>query len=81
MVVQVVPLQPKEDHVRVDIATAAYGGPHTGAGGCTLKEAAAHEEPTQVQAPGRAVAHGEKLMQEQDFWQVLWGIHAGAVHS
>lgn len=46
MVDQVVPLQPMEKHTRQDIHTAACGGPQAGAGGCALREAAAHGEPT-----------------------------------
>lgn len=48
MVDQVVPLQPMEKHTRQDIHTAACGGPQAGAGGCALREAAAHGEPTQA---------------------------------
>lgn len=46
MVTLVVPLKPMEVPVRTDIYTAAHRGPHAGAGGCVLKEAVAHEEPT-----------------------------------
>ncbi|KAK4832527.1 hypothetical protein QYF61_023859 [Mycteria americana] len=53
MVMQVVPLQHVEDHSEVDIHPAACGGPHGGAGGCVLKEAAPHREPMLEQAPGR----------------------------
>ena len=41
MVMQGVPLEPMEDHGGADLHTAACGGPHARAGGCTLKEAAA----------------------------------------
>ena len=53
MVMQVVSLRPMEDHGGVAIHTAAHGGPHDGAGGHVLKEAAAHGEPVLEQAPGR----------------------------
>ena len=53
-VMQVVPLQPMDNHSGADSHTAAHGGPHTAAGGYILKEAAAHGEPMQVQAPGRS---------------------------
>ncbi|GAB0209984.1 acid sphingomyelinase-like phosphodiesterase 3b [Grus japonensis] len=39
MVKQAVPLQPMEVNSGADIHPAACGGPHTGAGGCALKEA------------------------------------------
>lgn len=41
---------------QADIHPAASGGPHSGVGGCALKEAAAHGEPKQ----------------EQVFWQNVW---------
>lgn len=50
---QVACLQPMVNHAGTDIQTAVHGGTHVGAGGYALKEAAAHEEPTQEQAPGR----------------------------
>ncbi|KAK4810792.1 hypothetical protein QYF61_008764 [Mycteria americana] len=53
MVRQVVPLQPMEVYGGADIHPAARGGPHAGAGGYALKEAAARGEPTQEQAPSR----------------------------
>jgi len=31
---QVVPMQPMEDHSKASIHTAVHGGPHTGAGSC-----------------------------------------------
>jgi len=43
-----------EVHVIADIHLAALGGLLTGTGRCILKEAGAHEEPTQKQAPGRS---------------------------
>lgn len=46
MVDQVVPLQHMENHTRQDIHMAACGEPQAGAGGCVLREAAAHGEPT-----------------------------------
>ena len=85
MVTQVVPLQPMEDHAGADIHTAARGGPHAGAGGYALKEAAACGEPMQKQAPGRTRdpmergAHtGAGLLAGP---VTLQGTHAGAVHS
>lgn len=63
MMTQVAHLQPMVNHAGTDIQTAVHGGPHVGAGGCALKEAAAHEKPTQEQAPGR-VTHGEEPMQK-----------------
>ena len=61
----VVPWQLMEDISAADIHTAAHGEPHPGAGGHVLKEAAAHEEPSQEQVPGRSC--------------VLWrGVSAGA---
>ncbi|GAB0183574.1 zinc finger and BTB domain-containing protein 5 [Grus japonensis] len=57
MVMQVVPLQPTEDHREADIHTAALGRSHAGAGMYALKEAA---------------AHGEDPTQEQVFWQDTW---------
>ncbi|KAK4810457.1 hypothetical protein QYF61_004237 [Mycteria americana] len=68
MVKQVVPLRPMEVHVRADIHTAACGGPHTRAGGCAMKEAAAHGEFMLEQTPGR----------NHSLWR---GAHPGAVHS
>lgn len=41
---QIVPLQPTEDHAREDIHTATCGKPRAAAGGCALKEVAAHGE-------------------------------------
>jgi len=38
-----------ESNTGADIDTAACGGPHASAGGCSLKEAAAHGEPMQEQ--------------------------------
>jgi len=42
-------LQPTEDHARAEIHAASHGEPHTVAGGCALKEAAARGELTQQQ--------------------------------
>ena len=57
-----------EDHIRVDICSAAHGRPYTRASGYALKEAAAHEEPILQQATGRNVG--------------LWrGTYAGADFS
>lgn len=52
---QVVLLQPIEDHSGADISTlqSMGAGADTGAGGYVLKEAAAHGEPAQEQAPDR----------------------------
>ncbi|KAK4824529.1 hypothetical protein QYF61_016109 [Mycteria americana] len=47
-------LQLMESHAEADIHTVARGGPHVGASGCALKEAAAHGDPIQEQAPGRS---------------------------
>lgn len=40
------PLKPMEYHVGADVHTAVHGGPHARAGGCVLKEAASHGDPT-----------------------------------
>jgi len=50
---QVIDLQPVEDYAGADIHPAAHGGPHATARGCALKEAAAHGEPMEEEAPGR----------------------------
>lgn len=46
-----------KDHIRADIHHYVYtiecGGPHVVAGRCALKEAAAHGNLTELQAPGR----------------------------
>lgn len=47
LVDQVIPLQPMEKHTRQDIHMAVCGGPQAGAGGCVVREAAAHGQPTQ----------------------------------
>ena len=46
MVMQVVLLQPMEDHTGADIHTTACGGPHARADGFAVKETADHGEPT-----------------------------------
>jgi len=43
-----------EVHDGVDIHPAAYGGPHAGVDGCTLKEAAACGKSTLEQASARS---------------------------
>jgi len=57
---QVVPQQPMEVHSGADIYTSARGGPHAGAGGSALKEAAAHRDPIQEQAPGSSCCRMER---------------------
>lgn len=72
----------REDHVKPgchpgaqdqsgeDIHTAGHEEPHAEAGGHILMEAAAHEEPSQEQVPGRVVTHGEQPIPYQMFWQL-----------
>ena len=43
-----------EEHVAVDIHTAACGGPHAGAVGYALKEAASCGKPMEEQPSGRS---------------------------
>jgi len=78
-------LQPMDGHSRADIHTAACGGPHGGASGCTLKEAAAHGEPMPEQAPGRTCVPVERGAHAGAGFLAglvsLWGTHVGAVCS
>jgi len=67
MVRQDVHLQPVEGHSRADIHTAACRGPHGGASGYALKEAAAHGEPMPEQAPGRSCSPGTGARAGADF--------------
>ncbi|GAB0206332.1 hypothetical protein GRJ2_003178200 [Grus japonensis] len=84
MVTQVVPLKPMEVHGGADIHPAACGGPHAGADGCALKEAAAGGEPTLEQAPGRNCSPWSKVHAGAGFLAgpvTLWGPYVGAVHE
>jgi len=56
-----------EDDDEAGCPSATHGQPHTTAGGCVLKEAAAHGELMLEQASGKTCD--------------LWGTHGGAVHS
>jgi len=50
-----------EDHAGADIHTAACGGHHTRAGGCALKEAAAHGEPALEQVCPERLEQGKSV--------------------
>lgn len=67
---QIVTLELMEDQSGADIHTGGDEEPHAEAGGHTLMEAAAHEEPSQEQVAGRVVTHGEQPIQDQMFWQL-----------
>lgn len=53
----VVPLQLMGIYAGADIHTEANGGPHIAASGYAQKEAAAHRDSMQDQAPGRTCDH------------------------
>lgn len=55
---QVVILELMEDQSGADVHTAGHEEPHAEAGAHILMKAAAHEEPSQEQGPGRAVTCG-----------------------
>lgn len=80
-VVQVVPVQPKKDHLKANIHSAAHRGPHAGASGCAVKESAAHGELMQAQGIGRSCGPWRGSHAGAGFLTVPWGPHNGAVNS
>lgn len=66
------PLQPtKRSMVKQVVPLRAHGGPHAGAGGYALKEAAIHGEPTLKKTPGMNYSPWRGV-HAGTVWQELW---------